>query len=94
MTAKIEQELYHALNLYQRAGGKKHRANQAHHMRRILTDIIQHEGITSIYQLGRKHISSYWRRNQHHSELTKRDEFYALNYVWRNILGRQNPPPK
>lgn len=94
MSIKILEELRHYLNLYRCSGGKMHRYNQANHLTRILLNIAEHEEITSIYQLGRKHVSRYWLRRQAYSDLTKRDEYYALCYLWNKILKRETRPPK
>ncbi|NOI07372.1 hypothetical protein [Vibrio alginolyticus] len=91
---KMELELKQALHLYQRTGGKKNRKNQAEKMLSFCRDIQRHDPkLKSIGQIGRKHVSGFWRRKACLASSTKLAYLYAIDYIWKIILKRHSSPP-
>ena len=84
---KMELELKQALHLYQRTGGKKNRKTQAEKMLSFCRNIQRHDPkLKSIGQIGRKHVSAFWRRKDHLAPSTKLAYNYAIFYLWKSIL--------
>ncbi len=90
----MEHELNKALHLYLRTGGKKNRQNQAAKMRSFCRDVQRHQpNIQSLGQIGRKQVILFWRRKVELSPSVKLAYFYAIQHIWKEILGRASTPP-
>lgn len=91
---RLSIELKNGTNLYARTGGKQNRKEQIKNMGRFVAWLkINHPEVRSLGQLGRAHIAHFWRDNREKSEGYKRNQFYAINYIWKEILHRNNRPP-
>lgn len=91
---KLSIELRNGTNLYLRTGGKKNRREQVRNMERFVSWLkSNHPEVKSLGQLGRKHVAHFWRDNAARSESYKRNYYYAIRYVWREILHRASEPP-
>lgn len=90
----MEHELNRELHLYLRTGGKKNHRNQAEKMKCFCRDIQkQNSKIKSLGQIGRKQVSEFWRRKEGLALTTKTAYYYAICYIWCDILGRPSKPP-
>ncbi|CAK1869464.1 hypothetical protein [Vibrio sp. 1CM24A] len=91
---RLSIEVIKGTNLYLRTGGKKNRQEQVKNMERFVAWIkTHHPEVTSLGQLGRKHIAHFWRYNASCSKTYKRNYFYAIRYIWQQILHRNSEPP-
>lgn len=89
----MQRELIELAEVYLRHGSKQHRRRKIKNLATALEDIRQHEkGVHSVFQIGRKHISNYYRRHPNYSETTKRDKYYLFVLLW-NLLRRPGKPP-
>lgn len=91
---RLSIELKNGTNLYKRTGGKKNRREQVRNMERFVSWLkVNHPEIKSLGQLGRKHVAHFWRDNEERSESYKRNYFYSINFIWKEILHRASKPP-
>ena len=89
----MEKELKKISHVYLRHGSKKHRRKQITRLATVVEDIRLHEnGVNSVYQIGRKHVSNYYRRHVSYSEATLNDKYYLFVLLWA-LLGRAGNPP-
>ncbi len=91
---RMEYELNRAIHLYLRTGGKKNRKNQAEKMKSFCRDIQKHNPQTrSLAQIGRSQVCDFWRRKADLAPSTKAAYYYAICYIWEQVLGRKSAPP-
>lgn len=81
-------------DMYVRHGGKTSRRATVRRLIAVLRDIQRHEqGVNTPAVVGRAHIHRYYERHSHLAESTKRDHYYAVQFLWR-LLDRTGNPPK
>lgn len=91
----MEHELNRELHLYLRTGGKKNRRNQAEKMKYFCKDVQKNNPqIKSLGQIGRRQVSEFWIRHNHLSASTQMAYYYAVRYIWNEILDRLSNPPQ
>ncbi|WGW00003.1 hypothetical protein QF117_19225 [Vibrio sp. YMD68] len=91
---KIDYEIFMGTKLFRRTGGKKNRKEQVRNMRRFADWVKQaHPETKSLGQVGRKQVAHFWRAHADKSESYKRNLYYAIRYIWKEILHRTGNPP-
>ncbi|CDT97081.1 conserved hypothetical protein [Vibrio coralliirubri] len=91
---RMEYEINRAIHLYLRTGGKKNRKNQAEKMSSFCRYVQRHNpAIKSIGQIGRKQVAEFWRSKSELAPSTKTAYYYAICYIWNQVLGRRSTPP-
>ena len=92
---RIEYELNRTIHLYLRTGGAKRTVkNQAEKMSSFCRHVQTHNpAIKSIGQIGRKLMAELWRKKSELAPSTKTAYYYAICYIWIQVLGRRSTPP-
>lgn len=89
----LAKQLEPYIHRYVRKGGKQNRKQQ---MTRLLIFINwqqQHEQITGLEQLGKRHVILFWKHHRHQQDATAYHYWLAIRILWE-WLNKATPPPK
>lgn len=89
----LQKELHNATRAFVRSGGKTNRRMQLRRMEAFV-DHCRLMGATSLRNVGKRHVMSFYGKNQHLAASTQLNHYYAIRQLLRlNLLPDPPKPP-
>lgn len=90
---QLQQELKQATRAFVRSGGKTNRRMQLRRMEAFVAHC-RLMGATSLHNVGKRHVMSFYEKNQHLAPSTQLNHYYAIRQLLRlNLLPDPPKPP-
>ena len=91
---KLQSELRNATRAYVRSGGKTNRRMQLKRMESFVKHC-REMGATSLQQVGKRHVMSFYEKHEHLATSTLLNHYYAIRQLLRlNLLPDPPKPPR